>query len=169
VFILPALIARAAPPDVADFIFPATPQTVRDIKMIGKPPLHGKLLFYAPARIHIEKTDGSVVPVPPSEIDPAELKHFPNSALPLFADSLGEARSERAAQKSNSMESLEAENRINRQELARLLFENIALKETNSRYNTQFVKSVERKPSPGVTKSQSSKSPPNVLWRQLAR
>jgi hypothetical protein len=136
--------------------------------MNGKPPMRGKLLFYAPARIHIEKPDGLIVPVPPADLDPTELKNFPSPVLAL--DPTGEVSSEEVALKlKQSMENLENENRLNRQELTRLMFENSALKETNTRFQAQFVQLVERKPSSGSTKPKSSQNPPPTIWRQLAR
>ena len=170
-FTLPTIVARATPPpDAADVVFPATPQIEREIKMNGKPSIRGKLLLYAPARIHIEKADGSLVAVPPLMIDRAELNHFPNTVLAPPVDSSTEVIHEEAAKKfKRTIETLEEENRANRQELTRLFFENEALKQTNARFTATFVKSVERKSSLPAPNSPSRPAAPEVRWRQLAK
>ena len=76
-------VAKSA--EVTEFIFPATSQSIREISMESAPSIRGKILFYVPARVAIEKEDGSIVTVQPIQLAESELKLFPSTAHSTLA------------------------------------------------------------------------------------
>jgi hypothetical protein len=169
-FVCSALDVSAAENKASDFIFPLGPQSERDIKLNSKPPIRGKLLLYSPARIHIEKTNGTIILVRPSELDKSELKRFPESAQFLFAESPQSPVAEDSTPKLRAIvEDLEAEKQLNLRELTQLRAENTALKQTNARFESHFTRSPERRPSLPVAKSPANSPSTASQWRQLAK
>ena len=66
--------------DETEFIFPSSPQQKRQIKLTDGKAMHGKLLFYVPAQIAIEKDDGATAILRPIDLDQSEMKLFAGTA-----------------------------------------------------------------------------------------